>query len=137
MNATGVFRIIALSLVLIAAAACQNVPIHAVENHPVPAAAQKLSLGEIEQAIIQAGSARRWRFERVAPGSLRATQQNTKDHEAVVDITYSQMAYSIRVNSTYRLKQEGDTAHPRLNFWIRNLEKDIEDRLYAAGLARR
>lgn len=125
-----------LGLVLLVGTSCQSVPVYTVESHPIPASAQKLSMNEIEQAIIQAGSARRWRFERLAPGSLRARQSDSKDHEAVVDIAYSQAAYSIRLNSTFRLKEKDGTIHPRYNIWVRNLEKDIEDRLYAAGLTR-
>lgn len=136
MKITKAIQGLTLCLALLVAASCQNVPIYSVENHPVPVSAQKLSLNEIEQAIIQAGSARRWRLERIAPGSLRAKQSDSKDHQAVVDIAFSQTAYSIRMNSTYRLKERDGTVHPRYNSWVRNLEKDIEDRLYAAALAR-
>jgi hypothetical protein len=136
MKITKAFQRLTLCLAVLVTASCQNVPVYTVESHPVPASAQKLSMTEIEQAIIQAGSARRWRLERVAPGALRAKQSDSKDHEAVVDITYSQTAYSIRLNSTYRLKEKDGTVHPRYNIWVRNLEKDIEDRLYAAGLTR-
>ena len=136
MKIPKVFRVLAMGLVLLAAVSCQNRPIHQVDNHPIPLAAQKLSMKEIEQAIIQAGSARRWRFERLGEGSLRAKQLDEKDHEAVVDITFTQTAYSIRLSGSSRLKEKDGTIHPKYNLWARNLEKDIEDRLYTAGLAR-
>jgi hypothetical protein len=136
MKITKGFQALVLGLALLVVASCQNQPIHNVDNHPIPVAAQKLSIKEIEQAIIQAGTARRWRFERLGEGQLRAKQSNEKDHEAVVDITFNQTAYSIRLSGSSRLKEKDGTIHPRYNLWARNLEKDIEDRLYAAGLAR-
>jgi hypothetical protein len=136
MKIVKAIQALALGLVLISAAACQNRPVHNVDNHPIPAVAQKLSLKEIEQGIIQAGSARRWRFERLGDGQLRAKQSDEKDHEAVVDITFTQTAYSIRLSGSSRLKEKDGTIHPRYNIWARNLEKDIEDRLYAMGMAR-
>jgi hypothetical protein len=136
MKITKLLQCVTLGVALLVAVSCQNRPIHTVENRPIPTAAQKLSMKEIEQAIIQAGSARRWRFDRVGEGHLRAKQLDEKDHEAVVDITFSQTAYSIRLNSSHRLKERDGTIHPRYNLWARNLERDIEDRLYAAGMAR-
>ena len=136
MKIAKVFQALASGLILFAAASCQNAPIHTVENHPVPAVAQKLSLAEMEQAIIQAGSSRGWRFERIGQGSLRATQRHPKGLDAVVDVTFSQTAYNIRLNSTAGLRQRDGTVHPHYNLWVRNLEKDIDNRLYAAGIAR-
>jgi hypothetical protein len=136
MKIAKVLQALTLGLALFAAASCQNAPIHTVENHPVPAAAQKLSLAEMEQAIIQAGSSRGWRFERLGQGSLRATQRHPNGYDAVVDVTFNQTAYNIRLNSTTGLRQRDGTIHPHYNLWVRNLEKDIEDRLHAAGIAR-
>jgi hypothetical protein len=128
--------ILIFSAALLAVTACSNVPAHVVQDHPVPAVAQKLSIQEIEQAIIQAGTARQWRFEPIAPGQIRA-QQSNGTHEAVVDIRYSQTSYSIQPNSTKNLREKNGTVHPRYNLWLRNLEKGIDDQLYAAGMARR
>lgn len=136
MKICKLFQALAFGLVALAAASCANAPIYNVDRHPVPVAAQRMSLAEIEKTIIEAGASRGWRFDRLGPGSLRATQRDPKGFEAIVDVKFDQTSYSITKNSTFRLREKDGTVHPHYNLWIRNLEKDIEDRLYAAGLAR-
>jgi hypothetical protein len=80
-----------------------------------------------------AGTQRNWRFEQVKPGQLKGRFFDGK-HEALIDLSYSQTAYSIGLNSTMNLRQTDSTNQGTYNRWIRNLERDIEDRLYKAGL---
>jgi hypothetical protein len=127
-------KFMALAVFLIGVAACaRHEPVYTVENHPIPAVAQKLTLPEIEKTIMLAGSQRNWRFEPVKPGQLKGRFFDGK-HEAIVDVSYSQTAYSIGLNSTMNLRQTDSTIHGRYNNWIRNLERDIEERLYKTGL---
>ncbi len=125
------------ALVGLQACAARIEPIYNVENHPLPAAAQRLSLDDIGRDIIIAGTPRHWRFEPLGPGQMKATYDNGK-HAATVKLTYTQKAYSITLVSTYNLLQEGDGVHRTYNHWVRNLEKDIEDRfqLVSLGAAR-
>jgi hypothetical protein len=127
-------RFVAMALLAIGIAACQRAEqVYTVTNHPIPASAQKLTLPEIEKTIMLAGAQRNWRFEPVKPGQLKGRYFDGK-REAVVDISYSQTAYSIGLNSSMNLRQTDGTIHGRYNNWIRNLEHDIEERLYKAGL---
>jgi hypothetical protein len=115
-------------------AACSRAePVYSVTNHPIPQVAQKLTLPEIEKNIMLAGAQRNWRFEPVKPGQLKGRYFDGK-REAVVDVTYSQTAYSIGLNSTMNLRQTDSTVHGTYNRWIKTLEHDIEQRLYKAGL---
>lgn len=127
-------KLMGLAVFLMGVAACaRHEPVYTVENHPIPAVAQKLTLPEIEKTIMLAGSQRNWRFEAVKPGQLKGRYFDGK-REALIDVSYSQTAYSIGLNSTVNLKQSDSTIHGRYNNWIRILERDIEDRLYKAGL---
>jgi hypothetical protein len=110
-------------------------PIYNVSGHPVPVQAQALSLQRIEALIIEAGQSRGWRFERVSAGKLRASQVQPK-HTAVVDVTFDTRAYNITHVSTTGMEEKDGTVHSHYNFWIRNLEHDIETRLANAGATR-
>lgn len=111
-------------------------PVYNVIDHPIPPAAQKLSLDEIGRNIILAGTPRHWRFEPIKPGQMRATYDNGK-HAATINIAYSQRSYSITLVSTVNLLQEGNEVHRTYNMWVHNLEKDIDDRFQVAMLGAR
>jgi hypothetical protein len=119
---------------LFMAAGCSSLePVYNVHDHPILTGAQKLPLDDIGRNIAVAGAPRNWRFEPIAPGQLRGNLSEGK-YEATVNISYTQRAYSITIVNTVNLPQEGDEIHRRYNRWIHILEKDIENRLYVAGL---
>ena len=107
-----------------------------VIDHPVPAAAQTMSLDDLSRNIVIAGAKRSWRFEPMGPGQLKATQTKG-NHEAVLKISYSAKAYSITLIGTKNLDQEGDKIHPTYNHWVGNLETDIQNQLSIAGLEKK
>ena len=119
-----------------AAQASRTEPVYNVQNHPIPIAVQKLSLDEIGRNIVQAGTPRHWRFEAIKPGEMNATYDNGK-HSATIKISYTQKAFSITLVSTVNLLQEGNEVHRTYNHWVRNLEKDIEDRFQVIMLGAR
>lgn len=125
-----VFAVVFAALLL---AACQNAPIYQVTSRPVPLTAQNLSMGQIERAIILAGQGRGWRMERVSPGTLRAVQVAPK-YSATIDIVYDRKAYSIRHVGSSGMRERDGTVHPHYNFWIRNLEADIQNSLSNAAI---
>jgi hypothetical protein len=124
--------LIAVTLLL---AACANEPIYNVPTHMVPGSAQALPPERIEAAIIDAGQSRGWKFERTAPGLLRAKQVQPK-YSAVVDISFNARSYSIKHISSSGMNEEGGTVHPHYNMWIRNLERDIDTWLANAPLTK-
>lgn len=127
------FLILSMTILLLSGCAYKHQPIYNVNNHPVPTVAQSLSPSEIEQNIIAAGESRGWKFSRQEPGKLLASLEKDK-LGAQVAISYSQTSYSIQHVSTHGMLEENGTVHSHYNFWIRNLESDIDTRLNNAPL---
>lgn len=125
-----------LALAALLLGACGHQPIYNVNSHPIPQAAQRMSPDQVEKVIVEAGQARGWRFQTVAPGTLRATQDQTK-YGAEVEIRYDQKSFTILHVSTRGMKEQGDVVHPHYNFWVRNLESDIDTRLANAAILTR
>jgi hypothetical protein len=124
-------------LVLLAmfVAACSNQPIYNVEDRAIPATAQQLPLDRIETIIVEAGQSRGWKFNRQGPGHLVASQVQPK-FSATVDITFDQRSYRIVYRSSTGFRERPDgTIHEHYNFWIRNLQNDIDTRLANASFA--
>ncbi|RAU20825.1 hypothetical protein CU669_16255 [Paramagnetospirillum kuznetsovii] len=115
--------------------ACANEPIYDVRSHPVPAKAQTLSLDRIETAIIDAGRSRGWRMERSGPGKLRAAQIQPK-FSAEVEIAFDAKSFSIIHAGSKGMNENNGSVHPHYNFWIRNLESDIDIWLTNAPLTK-
>jgi hypothetical protein len=107
-----------------------------VQDRPIPTATQQLPLDQIGQTIIQAGRRHHWRMDPAGPGQITGILDEG-GHEAVVNITYSQQAYSITLAASTNLRQEGDEIHKRYNKSIRRLERDIDDNLYLVGYSPR
>ncbi len=111
---------------------CAHDPVYNVPSHGVPVAAQSLSLKQMERTIVEAGQSRGWKFQPVSPGVLRATQDQPK-YAAVVEIRFDQKNYSIQYVSSRGFEAKDGIIHSHYNFWIRNLESDIDTRLSNAA----
>lgn len=125
--------VIAVSGLLLSACAYKQQPIYNVMEHPIPAAAQSLSFADIEKTIVLAGEGRGWKFTKIEAGKLRAVQDQPK-FGAEVEILFDQKGYSIQHVSSRGMKENGDKVHAHYNFWIRNLESDIDTRLTNAAI---
>lgn len=125
--------VLSMTAFLLSACAYKHQPIYNVTDHPIPTAAQSLSLADVEKNIIAAGEGRGWRFTKLEPGKLRAVQDVEK-FSAAVDVSFDQKSYSIQHVSSRGMRESGDTIHSHYNFWIRNLESDIATRLNNAGI---
>lgn len=113
---------------------CAHPPVYEVVAHPIPDAARHLSLEQIEALIVEAGHVRQWQIEPAGPGHLVARQIHPK-YSAIVDIYFDQKTYRIAYQASTGFEEENGTIHPHYNFWIRNLEHDIENRLANAAPA--
>ncbi len=122
--------IVLLAVVLLGACAYKQQPIRNVAD-PMPLSAQSLPLARIESLIIAGAQTRAWRVERVAPGQLRATQVADK-FSATVDITFDQRQLRITYRDSSGLRANEGVIHSHYNFWVRNLEADILNKLNAA-----
>ncbi len=125
-----------LLAMLLVEACSRTAPVYDVQNRPIPVVAQKLSLDEIGQNITSAARRRNWRVDPIEPGRMTG-RLDDRQHEAVIDISYTQQTYSITLVESANLRQEDGEIHKKYNKWIRLLLRDIDDRLYSAGLASR
>jgi len=125
-------RKIGVAIFVLIAAACAGKPIHNVEGHAVPIAAQSLPPAKIRAAIIEAAEGRGWQVRPIAEGQLEATYA-PRTHKAVVDILYDRQTYSIRYKSSENLKAEDGTIHHNYNRWVQNLDEDIQKKLSSAA----
>lgn len=132
----GFAALLIVSAVVTASACSRTRPVLNVQDHPIPAATQRLPLDQIGQAIIQAGRQRHWRMDPAGPGQITGILDD-REHEAVINITYSQQAYSITLAASTNLHQEDGEVHKKYNKWVRQLEKAIDDRLYTVGYSPR
>jgi uncharacterized lipoprotein YajG len=121
-----------LAFVMFLLAGCSHDPIYNVQAHTVPMSAQSLSLKQMENVIVEAGQSRGWKFQPVSPGILRAAQEQPK-YAAVVEIRFTQTSYSIQYVSSRGFEFKDGIIHSHYNFWIRNLENDIDTRLSNAA----
>ncbi len=119
-----------LTVIMLAGCAYKQQPIYNAVQ-PVPLSAQSLPLARIEALIIAGAQQRAWRVERVGPGQLRATQVADK-FSATVDITFDQRQFRITYRGSSGLMANDGVIHSHYNFWVRNLEADIRNKL-AAG----
>ncbi|HKW55185.1 MAG TPA: hypothetical protein VJO12_15945 [Stellaceae bacterium] len=129
---SGFAALLMVGAVIMASACSRTRPVYNVQDHPIPAATQQLPLDQIGQTIIQAGRLRHWRMDPAGPGQITGVLD---DHgrEAVINVTYSQQAYSITLAGSTNLRQEGDEVHKKYNKWVRQLEREIDDRLSMVG----
>jgi hypothetical protein len=110
---------------LMTTACSKTRPVMNVEDHPLPPGAETLPLDQIGRSIAYGGEQAHWQIEPVAPGRMSGKFDDGK-HEAVINITYDQRAYSISLVNSTNLHQEGDEIHKRYDKWIRRLEQDID-----------
>lgn len=127
------FAVLAVAAFLLSACAYKHQPIYNVADHPVPVAAQSFSVADIEQNIIAAGEGRGWKFTKLEAGKLLAVQEKEK-YAAEVYVIFNQKSYSIRHVSSRGMREQGNEVHSHYNFWVRNLESDIDTRLTNAAI---
>ncbi len=108
---------------------CRTAPIYNVKDAPVNVpAAQKDSLGAVENAILRAGNGLGWQMKVEKPGLIVGTL-NLRTHMAVVDIPFTATKYSILYKNSVNLEQQGDTIHKNYNGWVENLDQAIRRNL--------
>lgn len=122
-----------LVAILIALSACGMKPIYNTGEKVIPLSAQQLPLERIENLIILAGQSRGWKFTREGAGHLSAAQEQPK-YSAVVDIRFDQKSYRITYRRSVGFSEKSGMIHEHYNFWIRNLESDINARLANAAI---
>ncbi|CAO3449840.1 hypothetical protein [Azospirillum argentinense] len=120
-----------LATVAVLGGCSRRQPIYRVTDQPIPAASRTLSAAALQRTIMEAAIDRGWSAEWKAPGEILATKA-WEDHEAVVEIRYSQESYTIDHVSTTNLRERGETVHHAYNKLVRALQDEIERRLRQA-----
>lgn len=97
-----------------------------IENAPVN---YEVSAEQVKKAIMFAGVGRGWKMTEEQPGVIKAVLDIRK-HQAVVQIDYTDKAYSITyLDSTELLDRKG-RIHKNYYRWINNLKTDIDKLLF-------
>ncbi len=122
-------RMLLAAVAAVALAACTSQPIYNVKGAPVEAAGGKPpTMGDVEKAIVRAGSGLGWKMQPVKPGHVVGTI-NLRSHTAVVDVTYNTRTYDITYKDSVELNYDGSNIHRNYNGWIQNLDKGIRAQL--------
>lgn len=117
---------VGLFLGILTLGACRTAPIKNYENVPISRIdGAALSLHDVERAIAIGASRRGWKTRKEGTGHIVATL-DLRGHEAVVDINYTDQAYSITYKSSQNLKYDGNGhIHSHYNSWINYLKQSI------------
>lgn len=87
-----------------------------------------LSADEIKNAILRAGTERKWAMTPIAPGVING-HRSQREHTADIRITYSLTDYAITYVNSQNLKAGNGQIHRNYNRWIQNLDHDIQLKL--------
>ncbi len=104
-------------------------PIYNVVDAPVITGSGKVpSLAQVETAIRNGATYKRWTVRPVAAGHVEASI-HVRRHFAKVNITFSPRAYSIKYADSRVLLYDGTHIHRNYNKWIKLLERQINHNL--------
>ena len=101
----------------------ENVLVQSLDGKP-------LTLEQVKKAVVQGGASKQWIASQLEGNRIQFTHTRG-GHTAVVEVAYSEKAFSIHyVNSVhlnYVPKESGGPLiHPVYNGWINNLKVSIE-----------
>jgi hypothetical protein len=120
--------LLGLVVVSVLAACMRTAPIYSVSDTPVVANKPDPTMDDVRKAIIRAGASLGWQMAESKPGLIVGTL-NLREHQAVVDVSYTPKTYSINYNNSANLDYDGQTIHKNYNGWIMNLDRAIRAQL--------
>jgi hypothetical protein len=108
-------------------------PINNVVNAPFTLPQGKsLSMGQIQKAIVAAGTTLGWQMTPTGPGKLTG-RLALRTHVADVDIEHDTKSYSIKYRDSQNLDARDGMIHKNYNGWIENLDKAIRTQVQVAA----
>lgn len=127
-------RTLLAASVVVLLSACHPVePVYSVDHADVQYnMEQKISAEKVGSIIKKAALADRWVVKTMSDSKLRCTN-SWKNHEAVIDITYSSQSYSINLVSSENLKEKDGMIHHKYNQLVHKLQHDIDHKLSQAS----
>ena len=127
-------HLVAICAIGLAVSACQRTePIYNVENRTAAVPTSTSPSSEIiGDAIVRAAAATGWSLEAIGPGQYRGTMR-WHTHSAVVDITYTDLSYSIVLDQSQNLLEGDGQIHRNYNRQVEQLEAEIDRQLSLAA----
>lgn len=108
---------------------CRGCARRAVLQRPPLVSFAPLPMNDVEAAIYEGCSRRKWIPSKVRDGEIEATLY-LREHVAVVDIDYNadsfQVHYVRSENLNYKNRDGEELIHPNYNAWVKNLISDID-----------
>ena len=106
--------------------ACRTAPVFNVEAQPITVSDASYTAEDVRKAIIRAGSRRGWVLSDAGDGKLVGIL-TVRDHQATVDVNYSEDAYDITYRDSQNLRYDAEKGkiHSNYNGWVQNFVKDI------------
>lgn len=86
---------------------------------------REFSQVQLQQAIIAALEARKWRVGRIEPTQIRAAISVRQRHHAQIAIDYSPFDVEIRYVGSQGLDYKDGKIHRNYNRWVNNLRAEI------------
>ena len=104
-----------------------------VNNTPIPSTKGSFGLEDVKKAIMKSRGTNyvHYQMNDLEPGLIKCVL-TYKNHQAIVDITYSEKSYSILYQSSRNLSYQpasednAATIHRHYNTWIRDLDESIK-----------
>jgi len=117
--------LVALLVLSTAFVACRKAPVRDIPENSIPTTYEKsLTMEEVESAIIMGGSEAGWNMRKQEPGLIIGTIQ-VRQHEASVDVRYTETTWSITYRDSSNLKYNGGNIHVNYNKWVSRLADGI------------
>lgn len=121
-------KAVLIALAAAAAVGCTGRPVVNVQDSPVEYVGRPPTLADVERAILRAGQAEGWKMEPVRPGLIMGTR-TWSTHTAVVEVTHTTKAYSIKYKDSKNLGYDGANIHRNYNHYVQELDKGIRAQL--------
>lgn len=124
-----IFAAFSVSL-LLGIAGCNTRPIQNVDQTPIAesSSGKTLPLSAVQKAITRGAASRGWTTKVTGTNVVQATLV-ARSHKVIVEIPFSQTAYSINYVDSENMKAADGKIHKKYNGWIANLRADIDREL--------
>jgi len=118
--------LVALLVLCTAFVACRKTANIITPENTIPETpGHKLTMAEVEAAIIRGGNDRKWTMSKEAPGRITATTIVHGKHSITVDVNYTQTSFEIKYRDSSNMNSDGVRIHPHYNDWVMNLSNSI------------
>jgi len=108
---------------------CAVAPVSNVVNQPV-LTNRPVSLDDVGNAIVRAGTSLNMQMLKVGPGLITATY-TPRGPSATMEIKYDTKEYSITYKDSQGMRYDGSQVHKKYNIWVHNLDNRIRAQLSA------